>query len=184
MKTRDEITIAKYMGTQRAANDVLLEEDFDDLVLRASEGDRRAVGAIAIALGKSLVEEARSVVKGLDGEAEDVVQDFLLDRSKGTLQPGKRSSDGLDVQDGAGDRSNGEGSGNGIGDCGTTMADEGGDGPPGKRAGGAAAEFSTPPRWLLSGSLFTGAGGPPLARGRSALPGSRREARSSPSRRL
>ena len=78
MKTRDEITIAKYMGTQRAANDVLLEEDFDDLVLRASEGDRRAVGAIAIALGKSLVEEARSVVKGLDGEAEDVVQDFLL----------------------------------------------------------------------------------------------------------
>ena len=80
METKDEIKIAKFVETQRAANDndKSCQEDFDDLVLRASEGDRRAVGAIATALGKSLLEEARSVLKELDDEAGDVVQDFLL----------------------------------------------------------------------------------------------------------
>ena len=78
MKTKEAITIAKYMEAQRAANDTQQDEDFDDLVLRASEGDRRAVGAIAIALGVPLIEQARIALKGLDGNAEDVVQDFLL----------------------------------------------------------------------------------------------------------
>ena len=78
MKTKEEVTIAKHMEAQRAANDTQLDEDFDDLVLRASEDDRRAVGAIPIALGKPLIEQARIAFKGFDGEAEDVVQDFLL----------------------------------------------------------------------------------------------------------
>ena len=67
MKTKKEIAVTKHVETQLAANDTLL-----------SEGDRRAVGAIAVALGKSLIEEARTVLVGLDGEAEDVVQDFLV----------------------------------------------------------------------------------------------------------
>ena len=53
-------------------------DDFDDLVLRASSGDRRAVGAIGIALGNLLLEEAKSVLKELDGEADAVLRDFLL----------------------------------------------------------------------------------------------------------
>jgi hypothetical protein len=61
-----------------AANDTKLQDDFDDLVMRSSQGDRRAIGAIAIALGPSLLWEARAVLKELDDEAEDVLQDFLV----------------------------------------------------------------------------------------------------------
>jgi DNA-directed RNA polymerase specialized sigma24 family protein len=51
---------------------------FDDLVLRASQGDRRAIGAVAIAFGPYLLEEARGCLKGYEHEAEDVLQDFFL----------------------------------------------------------------------------------------------------------
>ncbi len=67
-----------HFETPQPANDTQLQDDFDDLVTRASEGDRRAVGAIAVAIGPSLLKEARAAMKGLDGEAEDVVQDFFL----------------------------------------------------------------------------------------------------------
>jgi DNA-directed RNA polymerase specialized sigma24 family protein len=60
------------------ANDTQLQDDFDDLVRRASDGDRRAVGAIAIALGPSLLAEARTALKELDEDAADVLQDFFL----------------------------------------------------------------------------------------------------------
>jgi|CZKU01.1.fsa_nt_gi DNA-directed RNA polymerase specialized sigma24 family protein len=78
MNNEDRSTknIAKF-EVPRAANDTQLQEDFDDLVERAADGDSRAVGAIAIALGPSLLEEARAAMKGLDG-ADDVVQDFFV----------------------------------------------------------------------------------------------------------
>ena len=79
MKTKHDLKTETQIETQLAANDNdTCWEDFDDLVVRASSGDRRAVGAIAIALGKSLLDEARSVLKELDDEADDVLQDFLL----------------------------------------------------------------------------------------------------------
>ena len=75
MKITNVQLIARILDTHA---DDALEDDFDDLVLRASEGDRRAVGAIAVALGKPLLDEARRALKGFDAEAEDVLQDFLL----------------------------------------------------------------------------------------------------------
>lgn len=51
--------------------------DITDLVCRAAEGDRRAIGAIAIALGHELLAVARSIVKHRE-DAEDVLQDFFV----------------------------------------------------------------------------------------------------------
>jgi hypothetical protein len=79
MKTRSGSKTETQTETRRADNDNgTCWDDFDDLVLRASSGDRRAVGAIGIALGNLLLEEARNVLKERDGEAEAVLRDFLL----------------------------------------------------------------------------------------------------------
>jgi hypothetical protein len=51
---------------------------FDDLVLRASQGDRRAIGAVAVAFGPRLLEEAKACLGDYEHEAEDVLQDFFL----------------------------------------------------------------------------------------------------------
>ena len=40
--------------------------------------DGRAIGAIAIALGPTLLNEARTVLGELDDEADDVLRDFFL----------------------------------------------------------------------------------------------------------
>jgi DNA-directed RNA polymerase specialized sigma24 family protein len=61
----------------RAANDTRGPVDFDELVERASDGDNRAIGAIAIALGPPLFDEARAVLKELAG-ADEVVGDFFV----------------------------------------------------------------------------------------------------------
>jgi hypothetical protein len=53
-------------------------DEFDELVACASGGDRRAIGAIAIALGPTLLKEARTVLGEFDDEADDVLQDFFL----------------------------------------------------------------------------------------------------------
>jgi DNA-directed RNA polymerase specialized sigma24 family protein len=58
--------------------DAQLLADMDDLVRRASQGDSRAIGAIAIAFGKMLLEEARAVMGDFAQEAEDVLQDFFV----------------------------------------------------------------------------------------------------------
>jgi DNA-directed RNA polymerase specialized sigma24 family protein len=55
-----------------------LQDDFDALVLRASQGDRRAIGAIAIAFGPTLLKEAKACLRGYEFEADDVLQDFFL----------------------------------------------------------------------------------------------------------
>jgi DNA-directed RNA polymerase specialized sigma24 family protein len=53
-------------------------DEFDELVACASRGDRRAIGAIAIAIGPTLLREARLVLGQFDNEADDVLQDFFL----------------------------------------------------------------------------------------------------------
>jgi DNA-directed RNA polymerase specialized sigma24 family protein len=52
--------------------------DFDDLVRRASQGDRRAINAVAIAFSTDLLKEAQAVMGGFAQDAEDVVQDFFV----------------------------------------------------------------------------------------------------------
>jgi|SRR5580704_4760179 DNA-directed RNA polymerase specialized sigma24 family protein len=64
--------------TRNASNDTQVQDDFDDLVMNASRGDSRAVGAIAVALGPMILGEARAVLGEYSHEAEDVLQDFLL----------------------------------------------------------------------------------------------------------
>jgi DNA-directed RNA polymerase specialized sigma24 family protein len=59
--------------------DAQTQIDFDDLVQRATRGDRRALGAIAIALTPRLLEEAGEVLgEDFEQEAGDVLQDFFL----------------------------------------------------------------------------------------------------------
>jgi hypothetical protein len=52
--------------------------DFNDLVRRAAEGDRRAIGAIAIAVSPTLLEEARACLGEFEQDAGEVLQDFFL----------------------------------------------------------------------------------------------------------
>ena len=54
------------------------QDEFDTLVMLASRGDRRAIGAIAAAMGGDLLKVARAALKGVEDEAGDVVQDFML----------------------------------------------------------------------------------------------------------
>jgi DNA-directed RNA polymerase specialized sigma24 family protein len=78
MNTDKKIQTTQFIAP-KADNDTQSQDaEFDELVTLAAGGDRRAVGAIAIALGPSLLKEARTVLKGLENEAEDVLQDFLL----------------------------------------------------------------------------------------------------------
>ncbi len=52
--------------------------DVDDLVMRASHGDRRAVLTITRLVGPMLRAEARRELGPYADEASDVVQDFLV----------------------------------------------------------------------------------------------------------
>jgi DNA-directed RNA polymerase specialized sigma24 family protein len=54
------------------------EDNLDDLVRCACEGDRRAIGAIGIAFGPALLMQARAVLGEFAQEDEDVLQDFLV----------------------------------------------------------------------------------------------------------
>jgi hypothetical protein len=58
---------------------------FDDMVFQASRGDRRAIGALAIAFTPSLLAEARAILapEGRAHAAGDAVQDFLLSLAEG-----------------------------------------------------------------------------------------------------
>jgi hypothetical protein len=71
-------------------SDPLLDE-FDELVVQATRGDDRAIGAIAIALGPTLLEEARTALGELAQEADMVLEDFLLAMDHGRLRfrPGR-----------------------------------------------------------------------------------------------
>jgi DNA-directed RNA polymerase specialized sigma24 family protein len=61
-----------------ANDDAQVIAEFDELVRHAGAGDRRAIGAIAIAFGPKLLHEARAVLgQRFEEEADDVLQDFL-----------------------------------------------------------------------------------------------------------
>jgi hypothetical protein len=59
--------------------DTRILDDFDDLVLRGCNGDARAVGAIAMAVGPRLLREAIDEL-GFDfaDDGGDVLQDFFV----------------------------------------------------------------------------------------------------------
>jgi hypothetical protein len=61
-----------------ATTDDPIRDEFDDLVLNACRGDSRAIAAIAIAIGPTLLAEAKSVLGEFDRDAEEVLDDFLL----------------------------------------------------------------------------------------------------------
>jgi DNA-directed RNA polymerase specialized sigma24 family protein len=71
-------TAIRTIETTIPQTDTQRQDEFDDLVVHASQGDRRAVGAIAVALGPMLLEEARTVLGEFEQDAEDVLDDFLL----------------------------------------------------------------------------------------------------------
>ena len=54
------------------------QADFDLLVQRASRGDGKAIGAIAVAFTPSLLELAETELGPFKDEAEDVLEDFFL----------------------------------------------------------------------------------------------------------
>jgi hypothetical protein len=58
--------------------DEQLQDEFDELVMKASRGDRRAIGSIAVALGPMLLKEARGFLGRYAEEDEDVLQDLLV----------------------------------------------------------------------------------------------------------
>jgi DNA-directed RNA polymerase specialized sigma24 family protein len=67
-----------FFTTHNAQTDAQVQADFDDLAMRATHGDKRALGAIAIVFGPTLLEEARAVMGDFEQEAPDVLQDFFL----------------------------------------------------------------------------------------------------------
>jgi hypothetical protein len=59
----------------------------DQLVVAATRGDRRAVGAIAIAFGPTLNDEAREALgPKWEQESADVLQEFFLALCEGELE--------------------------------------------------------------------------------------------------
>jgi DNA-directed RNA polymerase specialized sigma24 family protein len=67
-----------------ANDDAQIAAEFDELVRSAVAGDRRAIGAIAIAFGPKRLHEARAVLGSrFKQEAEDVVQDFFVSLLEG-----------------------------------------------------------------------------------------------------
>lgn len=78
MKTNNTVLSRDFQTDER------LIDDLDALVVAASQGNRRAIGAIAIAFGPRLLDEARKALgKSFADEAPDVVQDFFLSLCEG-----------------------------------------------------------------------------------------------------
>ena len=78
MKTKRVNKMHKF--GPRQLEEMLEEErqrEFVILVTEATAGDARAVGAIGVALGPTLLEEARTVLDEFEDEADEVLQEFL-----------------------------------------------------------------------------------------------------------
>jgi DNA-directed RNA polymerase specialized sigma24 family protein len=70
--------------SRNVLSDEQLIDDLDDLVVKASQGDRRAIGAIAVAFGPRLLDEAIEVLgRKFADQAADVLQDFFLSLCEG-----------------------------------------------------------------------------------------------------
>jgi DNA-directed RNA polymerase specialized sigma24 family protein len=85
MKTATRTTGSLHThSTPTPANDTQLRDDFDQLVRRACAGDRHAVGAIAIALGPTLLADLRAWMGPWAQDADDVLHDFFVVLLEGT----------------------------------------------------------------------------------------------------
>jgi hypothetical protein len=78
-----------------ARTDTQDEDAFDDLVERAFTGDRRALGAVAIATGATLLDVARFELGDLEHRAGNVLQEFFVAAVEGRLRfvPGTERAD-------------------------------------------------------------------------------------------
>ena len=77
MKTAN--SLEQQLSLTPTQTDDQLQDELDDLVRRANEGDRRALGAIALATTAMLLDEARDALgENFEQEAGDVLQDFFL----------------------------------------------------------------------------------------------------------
>jgi hypothetical protein len=85
MKTAN--ALEQQFSFTESQTDAQLEDDFDDLARRATHGDGRALGAIAIAMSPMFLEEARDALgEHFAREAGDVLQDFFLMLLEGRLR--------------------------------------------------------------------------------------------------
>jgi DNA-directed RNA polymerase specialized sigma24 family protein len=78
--------LADIAKNQIAAPEVPFDDMLDALVFKASLGDRRAIGAVAIGLGPTLLKQAREALgpRRAD-EHEDLLQDLFVCLSHGKL---------------------------------------------------------------------------------------------------
>jgi hypothetical protein len=81
--TIDKRNAALQLVPTERTDEQLLDE-LDELVLRATEGDSRAVGAIAIAFSPTLLEVAREELGPIHRQDDaDVLQTFCLELMEG-----------------------------------------------------------------------------------------------------
>jgi hypothetical protein len=80
-----------------AATDAQLDDMLDALVLKASLGDRRAIGALAIGLGPTLLKQAREALGAhRASEDEDLLQDLFVCLTHGKLHFARGRDHGLE----------------------------------------------------------------------------------------
>jgi hypothetical protein len=84
MKTSSARSLAADFESKMLEKEIQLVIEIDDLLARALEGDRSAVGAIAVGLGPLLLEEAECVLgRDYAHEASDVRQEFYVSLLEG-----------------------------------------------------------------------------------------------------
>jgi DNA-directed RNA polymerase specialized sigma24 family protein len=74
--TDSRVPSLKPLAFDRMSREQLLDQ-LDELVLHATRGNRKAIGAIALAFNRELLAEANAVLHN-EHDAADVVQDLFL----------------------------------------------------------------------------------------------------------
>jgi DNA-directed RNA polymerase specialized sigma24 family protein len=75
--------IIRFHVPDAPRDDAQIQDEFDDLVTRACQGDRIAITAIAVAFSARLLKEARLELGRFKRDAADVLQDFFLSVMEG-----------------------------------------------------------------------------------------------------
>jgi hypothetical protein len=70
-------TIRHYVS-ERPRDDAHIQDELDELVTDACQGDRHALTAMALAFSWSLLEEARAELGRFKQDADDILHDFFL----------------------------------------------------------------------------------------------------------
>jgi DNA-directed RNA polymerase specialized sigma24 family protein len=70
--------IIRFHVPDAPRDDAQIQDELDDLVTRAGQGDRIALTAMAVAFGARLLKEARLELGRFKEDAEHVLQDFFL----------------------------------------------------------------------------------------------------------